>query len=236
MNWIYDLPNKKTKKYSQCGEEGYIIYILSKIIDFVNIKQSQKFVAVDIGAWDGEHLSNTKILEDDLGFNRVMIDGDTRGNASVYQAFVTAENISTVLMDAGCPKIPELLCIDIDGNDIYVLDAIMMAGYSPLAVVAEFNPIHQPDLSLAIQYNPEHTWNEDDYYGFSFAAGQKWANKWGYTLIFQNDDLNMYFVKNDSLAKSLGVDVSEINKMIPPVTYQQRNYHPKSPKTNWVKY
>jgi hypothetical protein len=53
-NWVQQLQTLPTwKKYSQCGEEAYIEFILQ------NIEPKNKHL-VELGAWDGYHFSNSR--------------------------------------------------------------------------------------------------------------------------------------------------------------------------------
>ena len=219
MSWINELYTiSKWSKFSQAHEECYINHILK------NIPSKNKFI-LELGAWDGYHLSNTRWFIDDLGYDALLIDGDNHGNEAVHEHFITKENITNLLSIYKCPKDFDFLCIDLDGNDIYILDEIL-EKYSPSLIVAEFNPIFQPDESKAIEYNPNHQWENDNYYGFSFLAGIKMAEKHDYTCIFQNDNLNMYFLENQLL--------EGLTFQIP--TYTQTHYHPNSSKNNWIVY
>jgi hypothetical protein len=228
MNWIeqlYHIP--KWKKYSQCNEECYLEHILKALPD-------GNKTLVELGAWDGYHLSNTRYFIEQ-GYKAILIDGDNKGNEEVKQHFITRDNVVELLKKYQTPKIFDLFCIDLDGNDIYILEEVLK-NYKPNVIIAEYNPIFQPNESYAIKYNPEHTWSEDDYYGFSFEAGMILSKLYGYTCIFQNDNLNMYFVENSILAFSLGVSATELSQHIPKVTYESKVYHPKSAKTDWIKY
>jgi hypothetical protein len=226
-SWVNELPKiEKWNKYSQSGEEAYISFIIENISPSIseNKDTTDKKHLVELGAWDGFHLSNTRFLIEE-GYTHLLIDGDNRGNKDVQEHFVTKDNILGILDASDTPKEFDLLCIDIDGNDLYVLEQIL-TEYAPSLIVAEFNPIWQPDESKVIAYDQDHTWSNDDYYGFSFAAGIKMAEKYGYVCVHQNDNLNMYFVRKELLG-----DI-----VVPTVTYTPTNYHPKSEKNNWVNY
>lgn len=217
VTWLNNLSNiPKWKKYAQQNEECYIEYILAKIPTI------NKHL-VELGAWDGFHLSNTRYFIE-KGYTHLLIDGNNHGNSEVKEHFITAENILSILEQYDTPQTFDLLCIDIDGNDLYVLENILKAGYCPQLIVAEFNPIFPINESKTIRYNPEHTWNNDDYYGFSFSAGVKMAKKYGYACIFQENSLNMYFVK------------SELVNGYSCESYEIKNDHPKSQKTDWINY
>jgi hypothetical protein len=219
MNWIEQMYHiEKWKKYSQSHEEAYLLHIFS------NLKIENGFL-VELGAWDGYHLSNTRYFIEN-GWDAILIDGDNRGNNEVKQHFIDAENVISIFKKYSTPKEFDFLCIDLDGNDIYILEKIL-TEFSPKVIVAEFNPYFKKGDSKTITYDPNHTWNNDTYYGFSFTAGEKIAKKYGYICIFQNDDLNMYFVK-DSLIDGL---------YVPEIKYNEGSlYHILTNKTTWINY
>lgn len=201
-------------KYSQAGEEQHIMGILTTI----GITNSY---LVDIGAGNGVYLSNTKMLIDEMGFKGLLIDGDNRGNPQVLREWVTKHNIVHILAKHNCPIEFDLLSYDTDGNDYWILDNILN-WFSPRLIVCEFNGTIACDVSKAIEYNPNHVWNNDDYYGFSFEAGKKLAEKHGYKVVFQNDALNMYLVKKELWPQEVDV------------TYTPNQYHAHNPNGRWV--
>lgn len=227
-NWInelYTIP--KWKEYSQSNEESYIHYILQ------NIESKEKFI-LELGAWDGYHLSNTRWFIDNLGYSALLIDGDNHGNEMVHEHFITRENVVQLLEKYECPKEFDFFCIDLDGNDLYIMEEVL-SKYKPSLIVSEFNPIFNLEESVTIQYDANHSWNNDNFYGFSFKAGLVMADKFGYKCIFQNDNLNMYFVENEVLAQSLGIEVSDLEYLNTP-SYVPTHYHPQSNRTEWVIY
>lgn len=98
----------------------------------------------------------------------------------------------------------------------------MFTEHLPSVIIAEFNASYTD--SRTIKYNPDHVWVGDSYYGFTFDAGVKLAEKHGYKVIFQIADMNMIMVRED-LIKGL---------YIPPVTYKQSDYFTLSERTDWV--
>lgn len=228
MNWLHELKNlPRWKKYSQADEECYLEHILN------HLPQESRHI-VELGAWDGYHLSNTRYFIE-KGYTALLIDGDNRGNKEVKEHFITKRNILDILADYKTPTHFDLLCLDLDGNDLYILEEIL-SGYIPSVIICEFNPIHKPNESKTIPYDEEHTWGNDDYYGFSFLAGVRLAQTNGYSVVHQNDNLNLYMVENNVLAKTLGVPLHELGQHIPTITYDAVHYHPISRKQTWVDY
>lgn len=204
MNWIESLYTFKEKDpYSQFGEGK----ILEKIVGSIYGSNSKRFL--DIGCGVNDELSNTRYLQD-IGWTGQKLD-------KVHGDFVTVENVLKYIEFK--PHL-EVLSIDIDGNDYHILSEILR-WISPTVIVAEFNA-HYTD-SRTIKYDPKFEWGRDTYYGFTFEAGIKLAERSGYKVIFQNDNLNMYFVR-----KHL-VEVS-----IPEIKYDKIEAFPKSERSDWV--
>jgi len=217
-DWVYKIGScPKIKKYSQSGEEGYLKYILD------NIDCESKFI-VDIGAWDGEYLSNTKFFTDYLGYESLLIDGDNRGNIEVKKEWITKNNVCDILKKYNCPTEYALLSYDTDGNDFWILNEILIE-YRPAVVICEINGTIPAGISKTIQYNPNHIWNNDDYYGFSFHAGIKLAELNGYKAVFQNDSLNLYLVAKEKLADP---------NIIIDIPFSSVQYHPHNNTGTWI--
>lgn len=216
--WIEQMSSlPRFKRYSQTGEEGYLKHILE------NIGFGDRHL-VDIGAWDGYHLSNTRYFIEEYDYRGLLIDGDNRGNSEVQQRWITKDNILDIMREYNVPKNFSLLCFDTDGNDYDILEN-MCSEYKPDVIVCEVNGTIPLGVSKKIQYNPNHVWNNDDYYGFSMSAGLKLAEKIGYRIVFQNDALNLYLVRKDLL----GNPNAQIN-----LNFQHNQYHPHNSTGVWV--
>jgi hypothetical protein len=134
-NWVISMKNVQSdneKKYSQNNEEGYIRHILATIGD-------GKFL-VDLGAKDGFNQSNTRYFVE-KGYQGLLIDSDDMAGESkeVRRHKIFSGNIIPLLRTYKCPKSFDLLSIDLDGTDYWVLKMILK-NYSPKLIVAEFNP------------------------------------------------------------------------------------------------
>lgn len=200
MNWIermYDLKGKDV--YSQNGEAYYLEYVHQCL-------QSNHFTVFDIGGGDGFHLSNSRHLKHS-GFNVRIFDKENGFNISLDNCVSSSS------------WFPNIISIDIDGNDYWILDK-QMPYYHPYIICAEFNSAFTD--SRTIKYNHSHEWAGDDYYGFSFEAGKKLAEKHGYEIIFNVANMNLIMVRKDL-----------INVIVPPVTYEQHKFFKESNRTDW---
>lgn len=205
MNWIERMYEIKGKDlYSQNGEGLLLEYVLH----YCNRGCFGKSF-IDIGAGDGFNLSNTRHLIN-IGYKGKQLD-------KIKDDFITCDNVLQHYQGAA------LISIDIDGNDYWILDK-MLSHIKPFVVIAEFNPTFTD--SRTIKYNPFHEWAGDDYYGFSFEAGKKLAEKHEYEIIFNVADMNLIMVEKDLIE----------NLSIPPVTYKQNDFFQMSgrPDSDWV--
>lgn len=208
MNWIerlYEIKNKDL--YSQNGEGLILEYIYhSLLLNKVAMCGRHMY---DIGSGDRFILSNSRHMKFVANFSVIYFEKRDG-------LFVTIENCCDPSVNY-----PNIISIDIDGNDYWILDK-MLPHYAPEIVVAEFNPAFTD--SRAIAYNPDHVWAGDNYYGFSFEAGKKLAEKHGYKVIFQLADMNIFMVRDD-LIEGL---------TFPEVTFKQNNFFKDSERTDWV--
>lgn len=202
MNWIeriYEI--KSMDLYAQSGEGLILEYMAS------HVRMREKFM-FDVGAGDKFILSNSRHLRH-LGWT------------IVYWEKEDNKEINLDNYKDSHAQFPSIISIDIDGNDYWILDK-MLPHYKPEIVVAEFNPAFTDSRTIA--YNPDHVWAGDNYYGFSFEAGKKLAEKHGYKVIFQLADMNMFMVRAD-LIEGL---------TFPEVTFKQNNFFKESNRTDWV--
>jgi hypothetical protein len=157
-------------------------------------------VAVDVGAWDGEHLSNTKFLEEYFGFSRVLFDVDGRGNPSVIERKLTVENVRAVFDEIGVPATPAVFSLDIDGYDWHLCRALHGIGFRPAVAVYEFQGTLDPLIPVTVPYEPDAViWREGDgnHFGASWSAMRQINEANGYRYVRQCACLNAFFVRAD---------------------------------------
>jgi len=186
MNWIKEIGQHKVQGWSQYGEEGYLRFILR------NIGIKSKFL-VDIGANNGTYLSNTKQFRNE-GWKAILIDG--QAFPGVHQHYVSAENVNEILKRYQCPQEFDLLSIDVDGQDYWILRELLRE-FRPRLIISEYNSEFAD--SRAVEYDPDFIFKATDHYGYTFEAGLKLADEFGYRVIFQNSNLNMYYLQKDEM-------------------------------------
>lgn len=135
--------------HSQYGEDGIIEEILKRLDA---VRDPGPRYCVEFGAWDGKHLSNTYRLITERNYRAVLIEADPvkckalthnlpQSSVVKLNRFVSFEGASTLdalLSETDIPVAFDLLSIDIDGNDYYILESLQK--YRPTLVCIEFNP------------------------------------------------------------------------------------------------
>jgi hypothetical protein len=183
-----DLSTCARTVYSQTGEEGVLEAIFS------TVGETNRYL-VDIGAGDGSTLSNTRLfLDRDWTGTRF----DIVPHGDVHRAMVTAENIGALLAEHVAPHAFDLLSLDIDGIDWYVLRALLREGYRPRVFVCEINNSLPAEPPLVIAYDPTHVFNDSDYFGASLGAYRRLAEAYGYVLVHCLP-WNAFFVQRELL-------------------------------------
>lgn len=198
-----NLRNYEARVTSQYGEDG----ILAEV--FARIGEGTKF-AVEFGAEDGRE-GNARRLIEERGWSALLIEGEPSLAESararhagrpvrVVHRFLTAETILATLAEAGVPDEFDLLSIDVDGNDYWLLQTILVA-HRPRAVVIEYNGRWPPPKVWVMPYDPGHRWDHSVYYGASLAALVMLGARRGYTLVgCSTAGLNAFFVRDDLVA------------------------------------
>tara|TARA_R100000008_G_C3554063_1_gene152169 strand:- start:148 stop:849 length:702 start_codon:yes stop_codon:yes gene_type:complete len=186
-------------KYSQNNEDG----VLQEIFERQGI---EKGVFVDVGAWDGVYLSNTKLLLE-KGWRGLCIEGDSQKSQESQQnlaghdaicinSFVTCEddstNVNFHLKAHNIKEDFEFFTIDIDSIDWWVWKNL---NYQPQVVLVEYNSNHSE--SCVMRYEPGYRHlNNIRYYGASAPAFLELGALKGYDLVWLNH-VNMAFVRCD---------------------------------------
>jgi len=182
------LKNLDMSDWSQCGEQK----ILESLFEKMGVEKGK---SVEFGGGDAARQSNTRwCLE--AGWDSHFWD-ISPANDKVEEVEVTPANINTLIEDRNLNESLDLLSIDIDGNDYWVWEVLK---YQPKVVILEFNPCFDYGVCKTIEYDPEHRFDRTRYYGASFGAMMKLAEKKGYAY-YANTPLNIIFVK-----KSLSVE------------------------------
>jgi hypothetical protein len=148
--------------------------------------------AVDIGAGDGETMSNSYALFRS-GWEGVAVEwGAARFARLAYRyaalpaarlirARITPDNVLGLLAACQTPKEFGFLNLDIDSYDFYVLEKIL-TGYRPSLICAEINEKIPPPIRFTVKWNPDHAWAQDHFFGQSLSILTDLGKRHGYVL------------------------------------------------------
>lgn len=196
----------KRNVYSQFGEDGIIEEVLRRI----SVVQSLSKFCVEFGAWDGLYLSNCARLLKEETFRGVLIEADKKKFKDLLKQFpgtsvhkvqalvdVNKNSIDNILSKLDINEDIDLMSIDIDGADYWILNSL--TEYIPKVLVIEFNPTipNSIDFFQELNFSVKH--------GSSAAAICRLANEKGFALV-ATTHCNLVFVRNEFTAPVLGQD------------------------------
>ncbi len=189
--------------FSQNGEDGIIDYLTRQLV-----APTRQFL--EIGAASGLD-NNTAWLAVARRYQGVMIEGkasraararaviskNTQG-VEVIALQVHQDNVETVIVLAHGES-PDVLSLDIDGIDYYVLQALLAAGLRPRIIVAEYNSTFGPVDAVTIPYTPDFDYRRAHasglYYGVSVAALRSLLEPAGYRFVaVESNGVNAFFI------------------------------------------
>lgn len=129
-----NLQVEEASVYSQNGEDGVLMAILSLIGH-----KHKNFV--EFGVEDAQQC-NTRLLQERHNFSGLFMDGGYHNEKiNLQQEFITVENIVKLFMKYNVPQEFDVLSIDLDMFDFWILAEILAKGqYRPRIIVVEVNP------------------------------------------------------------------------------------------------
>lgn len=184
------------RKYSQYGEDG----IIEKIFECIGTTSK---VCVELGAWDGFHLSNTANLWtqswkgvlvecDDAKFDQ--LTKNVRGyDCLCINALVTRSgqrSLEAILRGHGVHNPIDLLSIDVDGDDYFIFESL--SELRPRVVIVEYNPTIPAHVNLYADPN--------NFFGCSVGALVRLGKQRRYKLVALTDT-NAFFVTEEDFSR-----------------------------------
>jgi len=175
-----------TATYSYGNEDAIIEELLGKVT------WRNKF-AVDIGAGDGEFMSNSYRLFKE-GWTGIAFEWDGRqfaklaflysplSNVSLVRGRVTPDNVLHLLAACDAPKEFGYLGLDIDSYDHFVLEKLLSA-YRPSVICTEINEKIPPPVRFAANWDVNGSWGKDHFYGQSLSMLEALGKRERYDLV-----------------------------------------------------
>ena len=172
---------------SHAGEYSY----LKTLINRLNLTNGY---VVDIAASDGVSQSSTlgffrdpewkglAVEMDPVKFSKLAFIYANFPSAKLARGRVTPNNVSSILHGFEVPIDFTLLNLDIDSYDLYVMDQLLKAGFRPKIISMEINEKIPPPIYFTVEYDDNHYWKEDHFYGCSLTAASETVKPFGYKL------------------------------------------------------
>jgi len=171
-----------------------------------------------------------------VGGEKIVIDTSKTARLDFYKDWITLGNIVDHV-EAGLKAMDvselDLISLDLDENDIYLVDEILTKGHCPKIFIVEYNGKFLPPARFQIKYDDNHRWQGDDYFGAALANFVDMFSRHNYTLVCCNSHsgANAFFVRNEFLPYFDDVP-KDINSIYVPPRYHvfSRYGHRVSPK------
>lgn len=201
------------KAYSQNDEDGILLFI------FALIGTTNRF-CLELAAGDGIECNSANLIVNH-SFTGLLFESNAglvkKGKAFYAEHpttayfpphwvndWITRDNIDALIRGRLLPgAVPpsgeiDLMTIDVDGNDYWVLEAIRCV--TPRVIVVEFNAVWGADRAVSVPYDPNFKAEHAPviYCGASLLAFVKLLRGRGYRLVgVERHGFNAFFVRDD---------------------------------------
>jgi hypothetical protein len=197
-----DLTRYEWGVFSQNGEDGVLAEIFRRI-------GPGRREFVEFGVENGIE-GNCVALADVFGWSGLFMEGDETNALSLgwkyrdspavrtAHAHVTAENVDELFAANAVSVEPDVVSIDVDGNDLWIWHALTHCR--PRVVVIEYNANLDHNRPLVQPYDPDWRWPGTDWFGASLGALDTVAARKGYRLVHTElAGVNAFYVREDLL-------------------------------------
>jgi hypothetical protein len=209
------------KLFSQNDEDGIIAEIFRRI-------GAKARVFVEIAAGDGRENCSAALLSQGWRGLWVECDADNvrsiherwpteiaSGQLKVSSKFLQVEEINRVISDAGLGDDIDLLIMDIDGNDYYMLEALESR---PRVICSEYFAKKPPPVSWIMPRDDRpRPFNFTDETGASLQSLDDLLTPRGYSLVGSSiAGVNCFFVRSDLVGEKFEAPFTAYNHYNPP--------------------
>jgi len=223
------------KCFSQSDEDGITLEILQRLNVY-------KGVYAEIGVGNG--LENNTLILAAMGWKGFWVGNEdlafsytSTNNFNHLKKWVTRDNILNIIqcgLNSILEKEIDVISIDVDGNDIYLANELLVNGIKPKLFIIEYNGQFIPPAKFQIEYDQFHEWQGDNYFGAALSNLDELFKLHDYRLICCNSQtgVNAFFIKNEfnNLFTDVPIDIRKIYS--PPKYHLLDTYgHKSSHKT-----
>ncbi len=176
---VNPLNNGKIVGFSQCDEDSITIEILKRI-------KINKGRFIEFGVGNG--IENNTLILLALGWKGMWFGGEelilnpnNSNKLRFKKTWITVNNIYELFQS--CSFIPDVISIDLDGNDLFLVENLLQNKARPKLFIVEINPKFPPPIEFTINYDENHIWSKGDYFGASLSSFNNLFKKYNYKLI-----------------------------------------------------
>lgn len=223
--------------WSQSDEDG----ILEKILARTGFSRSPFFLEYGVG--NGSECNSLVLLAKGwtgswFGAEPLCFVPRESGRLRFEQDWLNLENIirltqkSMERLGVGS-KSPDIVSLDLDGNDYHFTEALLQHGILPRVWISEYNARFPPGCEWTIPYDINHQWDGDDFFGASYTAFVKLFQRFGYfPVACSAQGSNVFFVSN-AYKKKFSDIPGDVDLLYQPPFYAlaPRWGHRPSPRT-----
>jgi len=179
--------------------------ILERLVHELNITNGY---VVDIAASDGYTQSCTLGLFGRAGWEGLAVELDPIKfyklaylyskfpNARLARSRVTPGNIVDLLKAYEVRRDFDVLNVDIDSYDLYVIDSMLSADFRPKVITMEINEKIPGGVYFTVDFHEEHFWQQDHFFGCSVDAACETVKRYGY-ILWKIQYNNAIFIRSD---------------------------------------
>ncbi|MDE1146821.1 MAG: hypothetical protein PW843_09400 [Azospirillaceae bacterium] len=223
------------KCFSQSDEDGITLEIIRRL-------DLSAGTFAEFGVGNG--LENNTVILGSLGWRGFWVGGQDLAfdpaplpRLSYIRDWITLDNVAGHAR-AGRAALGvdavDLVSLDLDGNDIHLVGALLADSVRPKLFIVEYNAKFLPPARFQIDYDPEHRWGGDDYFGAALQNFVDLFSAFDYDLVCCNgySGANAFFVAREFADRfpEVPVDIRDIH--VPPRYQLYAAYgHRVSPRT-----
>lgn len=207
---VHPFTDVEKSVFSQNGEDGILAHVFAEL----GVSNGR---FVEIGAADGQQNCTRALAEN--GWQGLWVEGDPElaaqaqqldlgGRVNVVAEMVGPDDIVGILRRERVPPAIDLLVVDIDSCDYWIVEAVLNA-FRAAVVVVEINGehrwpwVHRPKRA---RKGESPSWDRSWNYGASLGAYNGLLSSYGYSLVgCDSAGVNAFFVRTASLPPSLEV-------------------------------
>jgi hypothetical protein len=224
------LSSSESQTYSQNREDGVIKAIMK------SLGQTERGFFLEIGlVLEAE--SNTLLMKNKYNWMGLILDDNLENvKNNLHREFIEHDRVVNLLKKFSVAQEFELLSVDMDYSDYWMVEAILAASYRPKVIVHEVNQ-QEPHMCVTVPKPVEYVkWDQlSSFHGGSMCAFRCLAKRFKYTMVYcESAGVNCFWIRDDLLKEKLGFNIEIIQGMLTPkFLYKKLSFAYQSHAKTW---